>query len=151
MMKNIHVDLGNIDLLIEILRNNIELCLEIDEERLFYFIDMIEKHGRETIFLKIFDVIVSHRQRDIKILQKKVLKVLTMERSSVVNPFNPQTKTKRVKFSDDVDVGNFNYTCLFIKIMSKCLRGDVGINLIAKSFIMLKRKSLLKLMKEQLD
>jgi hypothetical protein len=35
--------------------------------------------------------------------------------------------------------------------MSKCLRGDVGINLIAKSFKMLKRKSLLLLMKKQLQ
>jgi hypothetical protein len=27
---------------------------------------MIAEHGRETIFLQIFDVIVTHNQRDIK-------------------------------------------------------------------------------------
>jgi len=36
-MKKIEVDLGNIDLLINILRDNIELCLEIPEEKLYYF------------------------------------------------------------------------------------------------------------------
>jgi len=68
--------LGNIDLLINILRNNIELCVEIPEERLYYFIHMIEEHGREAIFLKIFDVIVTHPEANIIQLQKKVLRVL---------------------------------------------------------------------------
>ena len=59
-MKNIHVDIGNIDLIIDILRNNMELCLEIPERSLNYFIDMIRDHGKESKFLQIYDILVTH-------------------------------------------------------------------------------------------
>jgi len=99
LMQDIHVDLGNIDLLINILRDNIELCLEIPEEKLYYFIDMIVEHGQEAVFIQIFDVLVSHEQTGIKQLQKKVLNILLKSKyKDLIDPFKKQA-TNMVNFS----------------------------------------------------
>ena len=87
-MMDIHVDIGNLDLLQNIFRDNIELCLSLTKDKLLYFLKLIAYHGQEAEFLEIFNILVTHEgNSDIKALQKKVLRVLLNDKwFTCINP-----------------------------------------------------------------
>ena len=80
---------------------------------------MIEEHGREAIFLKIFDVIVTHPEANIIQLQKKVLRVLLKDQyKEFLNPFSENDeKRETIRFSDkeDQSICSAGHKCYLIR------------------------------------
>ena len=72
ILRNKIVDVGQIDLMIEIYKNNHNLCDDISDNILLYFLEMIQTHGRKQKFLEVFQTIITHEE-DISDIKKKIL------------------------------------------------------------------------------
>lgn len=66
----IELDLGQIDLICEIYKNNQSLCENVKSDLLFEFIGFIEKIGRREIFLRFFEILqVMKKKQHSKIIK----------------------------------------------------------------------------------
>lgn len=75
-MRDLRMDLCQMELIVEIFRNNYELCLMVNERILRQFIALIENEGRQARFLELFPVVQIANNEPIQDLQKVVFKVL---------------------------------------------------------------------------
>jgi RyR and IP3R Homology associated/RIH domain/Ion transport protein len=75
--SNLRIQLGQIDLICEIFRNNLTLCQEVPEKLIDLFIDLIVTEGRQSNFLNFFDVIVEANAEVIPRVQRIVLSKIT--------------------------------------------------------------------------
>jgi len=73
------LDIGQIDLIIEIFKDNKELATMISENHLKFFCNLIVQHGKKETFLKIFDTLLNEPSHETVDLQKKILFVFLNE------------------------------------------------------------------------
>jgi hypothetical protein len=87
------LDLGQIELISEILKENIELITKITDSHLKYFCNLIVQYGRKELFLKVFHTLANEPGQETLDVQKKTLFILLDEHYiDAINPFVPIKK-----------------------------------------------------------
>ena len=126
---NLRIQIGQIELLCEIFRDNVELCELINENFLKKFIDLIQTEGRQADFLNFFEVVTVVMGSGIPNNQRMVLKLLT---DSEVKSQVCYMKNNRFYFdSEDKDSSKlaqnslykdqpFAYHARLISVLTKC-------------------------------
>ena len=74
-----NLDIGQLKLLNEIVKGNLEIARNMTEKKLKVFCDFIVQHGKKEIFLDIFENLLDHPVEEISGLKKKMLYVLLSE------------------------------------------------------------------------
>ena len=77
---SLHLNLGQIPLICSILKNNQSLIETLDFEFLKTFSDLIEKHGRQQQFLKVWNTVQIVNEKPVERLQKIVLSFFIKEK-----------------------------------------------------------------------
>ena len=75
-LTNIQEEIGQVELLCEIYRNNKKLCLERHSEISDDFLKLIKTNGRQTKFLEFFKIIQMVNEELLIVNQKVVLNLL---------------------------------------------------------------------------
>lgn len=132
LLKNIRMQLGQIDLICEIFKNNINLCYAVDEQLLNLFTELILNEGRKPEFLKFFDTIALVSNEPVPHLQRLILNVLTKKDQM---EYLLDMENEKFLFSSDL-IGDdqlrdspFYYHELLIKVLSKCGTSSIGFKL----------------------
>lgn len=152
IMRTSKIDLGQIELISEILKNNIDLANRITERQLKFFLELMDKHGKKEAFLKVFDEIVNITNKDTIDIQKKILVVLLNEQ--YIDKIRPTFRVKKVETLINrngfpIDKNPMVYTSKLLGVISKCLRGDIGVGFITKVLKILKISDLFEFLKER--
>lgn len=74
--RNLRMDLGQTGLLIEIFRDNDEICSEISEDFLQIFLSLVENEGRQARFIELFPVIQVVDGKPLQNIQRLVFKAI---------------------------------------------------------------------------
>ena len=72
-------NIGQVDILIDIFRENFSLANKISKNQLFYFANLIKIHGKHPKFLEIFILLLNSSEKSqnkTNSLQKKILEIL---------------------------------------------------------------------------
>jgi len=73
------LDLGQVELISEIVKDNLELATLVSETHLKYFCNLIVHFGQREVFLKFFDTLINKPSQETLEIQKKILLVLLDE------------------------------------------------------------------------
>ena len=74
---NLKINMGQINLVCDIFRGNVELCANVNESLLKMFIDLIKEQGRHSEFLNFFDEVSYVAETPILNNQRIIVKLLT--------------------------------------------------------------------------
>lgn len=69
-------NLGQVELICDILKNNLDLALDISDQNLNYFTFLIVKHGRYEEFLSVFEVLLENSNTKILEINNKIIHCL---------------------------------------------------------------------------
>ena len=100
IMRHLKINLGQIDLITEIFRNNEKMCSTVTENFLRTFTHLIETEGRQSRFLEIFLVVQKTKWGYLPDTQRKVLNVL----------LTPNRSTRLLFMSRSKDHGHDKFT-----------------------------------------
>ena len=115
-------DLGQIDLICEIYKKNLNLIEQIDEELINKFISLIVLHGRQRRFLVFFDSVLFISGQPVIHLQKMILKSLTSQ--NLQNYLLYMNSFSNFEFFENFLDGKvdqpFDYHEILISVLGKC-------------------------------
>lgn len=132
----LRIPVGQIDLICEILRDNIQLCSRIKDDFVKQFIDLIMNEGRQAKFLKIFQVIQNPCGNPIPEIQRIVLLnllnidakfVCYMNSDNTEFVFEPMANPPL--FSPHYKDEPFVYHSILIEVLTLCGQGTSGVYL----------------------
>lgn len=81
-MRDLRMDLGQMELIVEIFRDNYDLCVMVNEKILRQFIALIEAEGRQARFLELFPIIQIVNNEPIQDIQRLVFNVLAQNQNN---------------------------------------------------------------------
>lgn len=132
--RDLRLDLKQMELIVEIFRDNIELCEEANEKFLYGFVNLIETEGRQARFLELFPIIQVVENKPLQGIQRLVFKVLAQRPNYQFLLYIDNNN----KFIFDIDTNHFNpnykdepvlYHCKVIESLAYCSYGTGNIYL----------------------
>ena len=126
--RDLRMSLGQIKLIVEIFRDNYELCSQITENFLNIFIELIQNEGRQARFLEIFTVIQTVTLKPLPDVQRMVLNIIAESPNyQFLFYINNQGKFSFDKITDNPNLAYEDqpilYHCKLIESIGKCAIG----------------------------
>lgn len=156
LMANLQHNLGQIDLICEIFKDNMALCQEVDENLLKVFADLIVYEGRQARFLKFFETVIIVNNQPLASLQLKILSLLTSSPNSQILLFLDDNReftftSGLVSFEEFADEP-YVYHAKLIDLLSKCAVVNANFQLAkSKCQKVIPVSMLLKLLRKQYE
>lgn len=132
LMQYLHIPLGQISLICEIFKNNAELVNKITEEFIDVFRELINKYGRQSDFLRLFEVIQVVNEKPDPRIQRLIISVFIKEKinnyilymtDEEVPKFDFYTLAPKNLFYNDEP---FKYHSMLLLVLAKCGYGTSG-------------------------
>lgn len=131
---NLRIQVGQIDLICEIFRDNASLCTLASETFLQQFIDLIINEGRQEMFLKFFEVVTEVDGVGIPNIQRLIL--MLMCQNNVYHKVCYMDENDRFEFKENEEPNSdsyvdqpFLYHARLINVLTKCGKHSTGFQL----------------------
>lgn len=128
--SNLEFDIGQIEVIIEVLKNNAKNCNSVDNNFMEIFKESILKHGRQARFIKIFECIQVVNGATLLENQLKVMNLI-LDRQHY-KYFCYSKGSKFIEFHFEVEMPGdqpFYYHAALISVLSECAKGVADIEL----------------------
>ena len=124
IIANIKLPLGQVGLVCEIFKDNLDLCQLIREDLIKVFVDLIISEGRQACFLQFFETVISVNGEPLPRLQLQILSKLTAADNYHTLLFLDSSSqftftSNLVRFSEYIDEP-YDYHARLISLLSKC-------------------------------
>jgi hypothetical protein len=141
-MNYTSLNLGQVELVSDLFRDNYQLIGLLTISDVNYFVDLIVNQGKFPEFLEFFDIILttSEQQSSNPELHKLVLTtLLNTNPFDYVNPFKDMPLRTQFYLTTQPDI----YKRKFLHILARCMRLDVGVSLATKCSLLVPIRDLL--------